>query len=461
MWICANCGRRVPPRVDVCRCGAARPDTARQAEDPALVSPAPGAAPVERSGLSIPLGWAFVACLAVAATITAILWRPAPTSPPSAAQGPTASTAPHAPLVDPQRSPTAGEEAPVDGNLPAPAVPPVALRLALPPADGGRIEDVAQRVIPAVVLIESEVGRGTGFFVSGSMVLTNAHVVGSDGYVKLRQADGQTLSGHVVRSVPAVDLALVRPERVAPGQLLLPLRPVGDVRVGEEVLAVGSALGVLQNTVTRGIVSAVRDAGGVTLIQTDAALNPGNSGGPLVDREGRVVGVTTIKMGGRAESLSFAVASDHARPLLEGRYDQVPATAETLQERVQGSMSGEHRSATERGRDEATAEFERRVAKVAQAAARIDAGWAEYRPACLRGATLPRGYDREWLVLLDAARVRTFPAGCASWTDDLVDAAAVVRRSMTDALGAARAAGVFPGDIREICRRYRLEFAGW
>ncbi len=69
----------------------------------------------------------------------------------------------------------------------------------------------------------------------------------------------------------------------------------------------------LQNTVTRGIVSAVRQVGPVTLVQTDAAVNPGNSGGPVLDREGMVIGIATMAVkAGLGQGLSFAVAIDHA-----------------------------------------------------------------------------------------------------------------------------------------------------
>jgi hypothetical protein len=313
----------------------------------------------------------------------------------------------------------------------------------------------------AVVLIESDEGRGTGFYANGGVVLTNSHVVGSAGYVKLRHSDGQVVSGRVLRSVPGVDLALVKPERVNPAQTMLPLRPLNEVRVGQEVLAVGSALGILQNTVTRGIVSAVREAGGVKLIQTDAAVNPGNSGGPLLDRQGWVLGVTTLKIGGQAESLSFAVAADHAQSLLEGRPDPTQGAGGTLQERLQAEMTGDTRSASDKGREDETAAFERRLEAIAQAADKIDASWARYRSDCLGDTEVERGYGREWLVLIDKSPVRSQAAGCASWTDTLVRAAETVHRAMGEALGDARRGGVLPGDIREATRRHRLEWAGW
>ena len=63
---------------------------------------------------------------------------------------------------------------------------------------------------------------------------------------------------------------------------------------GQEIIVIGSALGTLQNSVSRGIVSGLRNSGGATLVQTDAAANPGNSGGPMLDRSGAVIGITTM-----------------------------------------------------------------------------------------------------------------------------------------------------------------------
>jgi hypothetical protein len=276
--------------------------------------------------------------------------------------------------------------------------------------------------------------------------------------VALKLSDGQNVSARVLRTVPAMDLAIVRPERPMPGQASLALRPLNEIRVGQEVLAVGSALGVLQNTVTRGIVSAIRTTGGVTLIQTDAAVNPGNSGGPLVDRQGLVVGVTTLKVGGQAQSLSFAVASDHARSLLEGRAEALAQASGTLQDRLNTSLSGDTSSASDRERDQALAAFERDVKEIAQFADRVDAGWAEYRPACLPGVSIKRGYDREWFALLDRAAPSSSVLGCGPMADDLAKATGRVRGWMSDAVGRAKRGGVLPGDLRDLCRRYRLDW---
>jgi hypothetical protein len=195
----------------------------------------------------------------------------------------------------------------------------------------------------------------------------------------------------------------------------------------------------------------------VTLIQTDAAVNPGNSGGPLVDRQGQVIGVTTLKVGGQAQSLSFAVAADHARSLLEGRADSLAQASGTLQDRVNHSLNGDS-SSTDREREQALAALERGVKQVAQFADRVDASWVEYRPVCLPGVSIKKGYDREWFVLLDRAAPSTTVLGCGPTATDLARAAVRVREEMSNAIGTARRAGVLPGDLRDVCRRYRLDW---
>ncbi len=445
-WTCGTCGRRVPPAVGQCRCGASRPPAAT-----------PDPEPVTTEANRLP----YLAAIGVLALLVALFaWRPwaAATHPAPAAD----SSAAPAPAAPPDAATPPPADAPFQVELPAdlraqlaPAPPPAP---AVAPSEGGTTEDIAQRVIPAVVLIESETGRGSGFFAAGGLVLTNAHVVGTRGYVSLKLSDGQAMTGQVVRSAPAMDLAVIRPERVAPGQAVLALRDLGDVRVGQEVLAVGNPLGVLQNTVTRGIVSAIRSAGGVTLIQTDVAVNPGNSGGPLVDRQGWVIGVTTLKVGGQAESLSFAVAAPHARAMLEGRMDAVAQASGTLQDRLQTSFNGNAASASDPQHDAAMAELERRLKGATEFADRIDSGWAEYRAACLQGVTLKKRYDREWFALLERTPPSAASIGCGPLAEDLTNAAGKLRVFMAEALNAARRAGILPGELREACRRHRLDW---
>jgi hypothetical protein len=195
--------------------------------------------------------------------------------------------------------------------------PPVTMTAA-PQAEAARnLEDTLGLAIKSVVSILSDEGRGSGFLVDSRTVVTNHHVVGGAENVLVKLSNGTALSGTVERIAESHDLALVRLDRELADRRSLELSSVSEVRVGQEVYVIGSPMGVLESSVTRGIVSAVRPFEGATLVQTDAAINPGNSGGPLVDRSGRVVGIATMKIA-EGESIGFAVAADHARELLQG-----------------------------------------------------------------------------------------------------------------------------------------------
>src|SRR5262249_47732703 len=145
------------------------------------------------------------------------------------------------------------------------------------------LEELISRSLPAVVRVETSDGLGTRFFIAPDTILPNLHVVGGAGLVTIRRAGGATQQARVESRSPELDIAIVKTGVANPDQATLAMGSASRTRAGQEVIALGSPLG-LQNTVTRGIVSAVRDVGGLTLVQTDAAINPGNSGGPLVDR---------------------------------------------------------------------------------------------------------------------------------------------------------------------------------
>ena len=185
------------------------------------------------------------------------------------------------------------------------------------PEASASLEDTIGLAIESVVSIISDEGRGSGFLVDPKTVITNHHVVGGSKNVLVKLSSGSALSGTVERIAESHDLALIRLDRELPDRRSLELLSVSALRVGQEVYVIGSPMGVLESSVTRGIVSAIRPFEGATLVQTDAAINPGNSGGPLVDRSGRVVGIATMKVA-EGESIGFAVAADHARELLQG-----------------------------------------------------------------------------------------------------------------------------------------------
>jgi S1-C subfamily serine protease len=206
-----------------------------------------------------------------------------------------------------------------------PAVP--AEDQALLDAYSRAVIDVVDRVGAAVVRLDVKArdrahgGTGSGVVVApDGLVLTNSHVVGGAARVEVTTVEGRSLGARVVGDDPDTDLALVRLD--AP--VTLPSAMLGNskwLRRGQLVIAIGNPLG-FESTVTTGVVSALgrslRARSGRLIddvIQTDAALNPGNSGGPLVSSRGEVVGINTAVIMG-AQGICFAVASNTANFVL-------------------------------------------------------------------------------------------------------------------------------------------------
>jgi S1-C subfamily serine protease len=320
------------------------------------------------------------------------------------------------------------------------------------------IEDIVSRVSAAVVAIETPTARGTGFFVRPDVLLTNAHVVESHGYVTVRLAGGETTQGRVERTSADLDLAIVRATARPEKTQILQLGSPETVRPGQEVLAIGSPMG-LQNTVTRGIVSAVRVAGGVQLIQTDAAINPGNSGGPLLDREGRVIGINTLKMARGAESLGFAVAVNHAVPLIEGRY--VASGVGTTQAPSLSAAFNGNASNSDTARKDGEAQFDQAMRALAERADQVDAQWKRMHANCLLNPQTSDG-QREWFIARDQPPTfKTADTWCAGFLTELRNYITQFSGAMAKISDEARRAGVYPGTLRETRRRYRLDWSGW
>jgi hypothetical protein len=319
---------------------------------------------------------------------------------------------------------------------PTPAAPP-------PASPTGSLEDLVAQVLPAVAAIQAGNARGSGFFVRPDTVITNAHVVEGQTSVQL-QVGASKYTARVINISPAIDLAVLKVDSANAGQATLRLGSVQGARVGQEVIAIGSALGVLSNTVTRGIVSAIRQAGDVTLIQTDAAINPGNSGGPLIDSRGDVIGINTMKALARAESIGFAVAIDHANGLLNGQ--TIAATSSSPAAGLTAMLRQDGASETEQARSDGQQAYERVLAAAAQRASEVDSYWDRYAAACASG-TANTG-DRRWLAVLRPNGVRlanNTTVDCREWLNTLASNARAIEQEIRNANELGRRAGVFPG----------------
>uniref|UniRef100_A0AAQ5XAN0 HtrA serine peptidase 1 n=1 Tax=Amphiprion ocellaris TaxID=80972 RepID=A0AAQ5XAN0_AMPOC len=200
------------------------------------------------------------------------------------------------------------------------------------------IADVVEKIAPAVVHIELyrkmifskrevAVASGSGFVVSeDGLIVTNAHVVANKHRVKVELKSGATYDAKIKDIDEKADIALIK---IDTPQMKLPVLLLGrsaDLRPGEFVVAIGSPFS-LQNTVTTGIVSTTQRGGkelglrnsDMDYIQTDAIINYGNSGGPLVNLDGEVIGINTLKV---TAGISFAIPSDKIRQFLAESHDR-------------------------------------------------------------------------------------------------------------------------------------------
>ncbi|MGQ0805961.1 MAG: S1C family serine protease [Actinomycetota bacterium] len=206
----------------------------------------------------------------------------------------------------------------------------------------GDIAGVIAKVQPAVVAVTTSgggpgggsEGAGTGFVIAADgVIVTNNHVVAEATDIEVAFSDGTTMTAEIVGGDAGADLAVLKVDATG-----LPVVELGDsdaVQVGDEVIAIGNALALEGGlSVTQGIISGPpREIGteiGTVLesvLQTDAAINRGNSGGPLVDADGRVIGINTaIVDPAVAQNVGFAIPISHALPIIEDlRAGRTPA----------------------------------------------------------------------------------------------------------------------------------------
>ena len=192
-----------------------------------------------------------------------------------------------------------------------------------------KIIKVVKQASPSVVsiIIDKDAGGGTGFIVSSDgMILTNKHVVlDEDAEYTILTNDGDSFSAKVLAIDPFQDLAIIKIENHKKFNALN-FGDSNDLQIGQTVIAIGNALGEFQNTISVGVISALdrtitASGGGLTetledVIQTDAAINKGNSGGPLLNLKGEVIGINTATVLG-AQNIGFAIPVNKAQKDIE------------------------------------------------------------------------------------------------------------------------------------------------
>lgn len=213
------------------------------------------------------------------------------------------------PTATPQPTPT---PAPFPTPIPTPSSPS---------ATAPSLSTVIESVRPAIVRIETSTAVGTGFVIDpGGWIVTNAHVVGDEAFVDVTVGDDLVRVGTVLGRFVDEDIALIKVS--GSDMVSLEFGSSADIAIGSDVIALGYALDLPGSaTLTKGVVSAIRSEvfGSLSAIQTDTALNPGNSGGPLMDTQGRVVGINTaVIVGEGIQGINLAIAIDDALPFING-----------------------------------------------------------------------------------------------------------------------------------------------
>lgn len=434
-WTCPSCGRHVPRKVAKCRCGMTMPD------DPFTNEDGPGANKTATmvGGAVLILALLGTGYWTIFRTETRTLQiRPAPGSqdpgldiPAPAAGTPEASTTAD-PAPAPRPSARGGPSAEalawnsVAGTSPTP----------------GASDDATSRATAATVMVEAGTRRGSGFFVAADTVLTNAHVVGDMTTVNVRLPEGLLAEATVYARAATYDIAALKLVAPSASQAVLRLGTSAAVRPGQEVIVIGASPGSVPHTVSRGVITEIRQRDGVRVVQTDAAAEAGNSGGPMLNELGEVIAILTGGFEDRARA-GFGVSVDYARELLGGRLKD-PGT---------GGMTDLKAAATPPDR-----QLMQSIASAAEGANNLDGVWQRFRATCYKGR-IDGAFDREWFAAMTPGAIPAdAAAACRNDFAAMTQEMNRIRDYLRTALQEARRANVADSIIRNELRARQLTF---
>jgi hypothetical protein len=289
------------------------------------------------------------------------------------------------------------------------------------------------------------------------------HVISGFTAVSVTTGTGAKVPGRVAQVSDEADVALVQIGRSSALDVELPLGTSATLRLGQGIVALGWAQSLEQRTVARGIVTGLRRVLDRPFLQTDAAPTPGDSGGPVMNRLGEVVGITTM----RADdgSAGYAVPIDDAKPLL------ARSTLPVLTIPSAGSGGGPveppgaivaaRASEADVQRETGGQQYAAALGGAAHRAADLDAAWNQYKASC-RVTEVRAGHSHEWFQLYDPrSPLHRTVVSCASALDAVQREADAINSAMLGAEEAARRSDVYPGIRRELRQRFRLDYSGW
>ena len=208
--------------------------------------------------------------------------------------------------------------------------------------------DVVNHSMDSIAVVQCKDSSGTGFFIGDELLATNLHVVigcpTTEMVIKI-PGKHELWSGLLVAFDEKRDIALLQVK----DSKIDPIPFTDNFKQGEHIVIIGNPQG-LENSVTSGMISAIRDINDITIVQTDAPINSGNSGGPILDKEGNAVGIVALKVVDVSiEGIGFGIASKHIKNLQEGKSGfWIKARPKGLMEKLFGFMGKDETKYTDK-----------------------------------------------------------------------------------------------------------------